>query len=117
MRRGDLSNSSRLDFSLRLDEFGTGWRARKPFASSRWPCCESWWADEWQRGRRSPAGRRVSRPPGPVAPLQLRPPVSSNRRIAGSPSSCVCESRLFDQSNRVCQLLGEAAGAVSTARA
>jgi hypothetical protein len=43
--------------------------------------------------------------------------VSSNRRIAGSPSSCVCESRLFNQPNRVCQLLGEAAGAVSTARA
>ena len=79
MRRGDRSNSLRLDFTLRLDEFGTGWRARKPFASSRWRCCESWWADEWQRGRRSPAGRRASRPPGPVAPLQLRPPDPGER--------------------------------------
>src|SRR5581483_9791425 len=41
-------------------------------ANSCWHSFGNWWAGEWQRGRRGPASRAFSRPPGPVAPLHLR---------------------------------------------
>lgn len=65
-------HSRLLEFTLRLDAYGTRLLAPIWCASLRWRCCGSLLTGEWQRGLRGPAGRRVSRPPGPVAPLQLR---------------------------------------------